>query len=99
MRYLVPFEQFEKREKHPCVPRVTFNKLKPSTLLKVTLLHKCFQVSQILQMVPNQAKHHNAILKLLKTQFLAEDDSYNQDSHLLSFHPHAQFYLFRELPP
>ena len=42
MRDLVLFVQFKKHEKHP--RSVTFSKvkLKPATLLKVTLLHGCF---------------------------------------------------------
>ena len=41
---LVPCVQFKKREKHPW-RSVTFSKvagLKPTTLLKLTLLHRCF---------------------------------------------------------
>ena len=45
LRNLEPFVQFKKREKHPW-SSVAFNKvagrLKPTTLLKVTLLHECF---------------------------------------------------------
>ena len=45
LRDLVPFIQFKKREKHPW-RSVTFSKaacrLKPATLLKVTLLYSCF---------------------------------------------------------
>ena len=31
---------------------------KPATLLKLTLLHECFHVFTIVQMVPNRAMHH-----------------------------------------
>ena len=44
LRYLVPFVQFKKRKKHPW-RSVTFSKVagkKPTTSLKVTLLHGCF---------------------------------------------------------
>ena len=42
---LVPFLQFKKREKHPC-RSITFSKVAGFSilLLKVTLLHGCFQV-------------------------------------------------------
>ena len=48
---LVSFVQFKKREKH-LWRSVTFG------LLKVTLLHGCFHVLKIVQMVPSCAKHH-----------------------------------------
>ena len=44
LRDLVPFVQFNKREKHPS-RSANFSKvagLKPATLLKLTLLHGCF---------------------------------------------------------
>ena len=41
LRDLVPFIQFKKREKHPW-RNVNFSRLKPATLLKLTLLHGCF---------------------------------------------------------
>ena len=42
LRDLVPFVQFKKREKHPW-RSVNFScRLKPATLLKLTLLHGCF---------------------------------------------------------
>ena len=44
LRDLLPFVQFEKREKHPW-RSVNFSKvagLKPATLLKLTLVHGCF---------------------------------------------------------
>ena len=41
LRDLVPFLQFKKHEKHPW-RSVTFSRLQPATLLKVTLLHGCF---------------------------------------------------------
>ena len=44
MRDLKPFVQFKIREKHP-LKSVTFSKVagfQPETLLKVTLLHRCF---------------------------------------------------------
>ena len=47
LRDLVPYAQFKKREKYPW-RSVTFGKvagccrLKPATLLKITLLHGCF---------------------------------------------------------
>ena len=45
LRVLVQFVQFKKREKHPW-RSVIFSKVagfKPAALLKVTLLHGCFQ--------------------------------------------------------
>ena len=41
LRDLVPFVQFKKREKHQW-RSVTFSRLKPATLLKVTFFHGCF---------------------------------------------------------
>ena len=44
LRDLVSFVQFKKREKHPC-RSVSFNKVSSfnlETLIKVTLLHRCF---------------------------------------------------------
>ena len=44
LRDLVPFVKFKTREKHPC-RSVSFNKIANfnlETLLKVTLLHRCF---------------------------------------------------------
>ena len=46
LRYLVPFVQFKKGDKHPW-RSVNFSKvadLKPATLLKLTLLHGCFSL-------------------------------------------------------
>ena len=56
LRDLVPFVQFKKREKHPW-KRVNFSKLKPATLLKLTLFHGCF--SRSLNFT-NGAKSRNA---------------------------------------
>ena len=56
---LVPFVQFKKREKHPW-RSVTFSKvagLKPATLLKLTLLNRCFP--RFLNCT-NGTKSHNA---------------------------------------
>ena len=53
LRGLVPFVQFKKGEKHPW-RSVTF---KPTTLLKVTLLHGC--LSRFLKCT-NGTKPHNA---------------------------------------
>ena len=36
----------------------TYKLLLPATLLNVTLLHVCFHVFQIVQMVSNRVKHH-----------------------------------------
>ena len=48
---LVSFVQFKKREKH-LWRSITFG------LLKVTLLHGCFHVFKIVQLVPSCSKHH-----------------------------------------
>ena len=56
---LVPFAQFKKREKH-LWRSINFGKvagLKPATLLKLTLLHRCF--SGFLNF-KNGAKSNNA---------------------------------------
>ena len=39
--------------------------LKAANLLKVTLLHGCFHISLIAQMVPNRAKHHISISDII----------------------------------
>ena len=59
LRNLVAFAQFNKREKHSWMS-VNFGKVtgwKPATLLKLTLLHRCF--SRFLNCT-NTTKSHNA---------------------------------------
>ena len=59
LRDLVAFAQFNKREKHSWMS-VNFSKVtgwKPATLLKLTLLHRCF--SRFLNCT-NATKSHNA---------------------------------------
>ena len=46
---LLPYVQFKNREKHPW---------RIFTFSKVVLPHGCFYVFQIVQMLPNRAKHH-----------------------------------------
>ena len=46
---LLPFVQFKKREKHPW---------RIFTFSKVALSHGCFDVFQIVQMLPNGVMHH-----------------------------------------
>ena len=62
LRDLVPFAQFEKREKIPMEECYFSNVagLKPTTLLKVTLLHGC--CSRFLNCA-NGTKSHNATHK------------------------------------
>ena len=65
LRCLVPFVQFEKREKIP-MEECYFNNvagLKPTTLIKVTLLHGC--CSGFLNCA-NDTKSHNATHKFCK---------------------------------
>ena len=54
---LVPFLQFKNRDKYPW-RSVTFNKVQLATLLKVTLLHRCFSFFKIVRNVPNRAIYH-----------------------------------------
>ena len=42
LRHLIPFIQFEKREKHPWKVLLLIKWVKPAILLKVTLLNGCF---------------------------------------------------------
>ena len=52
--------KFKKHQKHPW-RSVTYSKVacfKCATLIKVTLLHGCFHVFEILQLIPNRIKHH-----------------------------------------
>ena len=62
LRNLVPFVQFKKRE-NQLWRSVNFSKVAGFSLqLKLTLLHGCFHVFKIVQLVPNRATHH--ILKV-----------------------------------
>ena len=62
LRDLVPFAQFKKREKHPW-KSVNFSKVasfKPATLLKLTLPHGYFSLTQSLRRIYLlQLKIHN----------------------------------------
>ena len=58
---LVPFVRFKKCEEHPW--------LQPAILLNVTLLHGCFHVFIIEQMVTNRAKDHILPKRRLRIRF------------------------------
>ena len=60
---LVPFVQFIKREKHPW-RSVAFSKVSGFSLLKVTLLHRCFRFFKIVEMVPNRENRRHSSLFL-----------------------------------
>ena len=82
LRDLVPFAQFKKCEKHPW-RNVTF-RLKPATLLKVTLLHGCF--SRFLSCAHGK-KSRNA------PHVIFEQNSYLLQCFLFHFE-HVLFHLF-----
>ena len=72
---LVPFALFKKREKHPWTS-VTFSKVtgfQSATLLKITLLHGCFSLFKIVQMVPNHATHHVILSIILSFPFTTNE--------------------------
>ena len=72
---LVPFAQSKKRENHPWTS-VTFSKVagfQSATLLKLTLLHGCFSLFKIVQMVPNRATHHIILSIILSFPFTTNE--------------------------